>query len=188
MYKKIIFFFHNIKSPKWPNLRSAQLSLLPVWARLAPAPSCHYQRLSAWAAQSCLLTAVIALDIFKAEYPPARQNIYLWKTFNSNPAYTEPFVMTPLPVVPVSPVWAGHDLGKCWAKFPASAPAGDTSLTLWTWEHSDEEEVQWGHRPHTNMGGVWWSRGKFPPWSQSHKVPGCQSQWSVPEVKRNKLN
>ena len=78
----------------------------------------------------CLPTAVIALDIFKAEYPPARQNIYLWKTFNSNPAYTEPFVMTPLPVVPVSPVWAGHDLGKCWAKFPASAPAGDTSLTL----------------------------------------------------------
>ena len=72
-------------------------------------------------------------------------------------------VMTPLPVVPVSPVWAGHDLGKCWAKFPASAPAGDTSLTLWTWEHSDEEEVQRGHRPHTNMGGVWWSRGKFPP-------------------------
>ena len=98
-------------------------------AQTGLAPSCHYQRLSAWAAQSCLPTAVIALDIFKAEYPPARPNIYLWKTFNSKPEYTEPFVMTPLPV-PVFPVWAGHDLGKCWAKFPAPALAGDTSLTL----------------------------------------------------------
>ena len=66
---------------------------------------------------------------FQGRISTGKTKYIFMENIQFKPEYTEPFVMTPLPV-PVSPVWAGHDLGKCWAKFPAPALAGDTSLTL----------------------------------------------------------
>ena len=192
------FHFTIIKykqfSFQWPHLGSPQLSLswLPVWPRLGwLPPSYHYQRLSARRPVLSLSTAVIALlDI-------SRQNfrwqdcvcIYLWKTFNSNPEITEAFVMTP-----------------CWWRCP---PSG-SGMTWVNVGQSSHHPGWWHSVPHTlNLRTIlmrrkcshqghtqtWVGRENyndheesFPAWSQSHKVPSCQSHWSVPEVKRNKLN
>ena len=144
-------------------------------------------------AQSCLSPLQLLHWMFQGKISASKTVfciLYLWKTFNSSPEDMRLLSWHP------DVAWAEPDLGKCWAKFPA--PGGDTGWCLlslpkiWTWEHSDEQEVHWGHRPHTNMGGdrimMITDRESFPASSQSHKVPGCQSQWSVPEVKRNKLN
>ena len=74
-------------------------------------------------------TAVIALDPLQGKISTSKSlRVYLWKTFNSKPETTwgsshdTLMLMSP-------PVWAEHDLGKCWAKFPAPC-AGDTVLPV----------------------------------------------------------